>query len=133
MKMNFSLSLTGLDTGKRDTEEKSKFVLWKCMNKMEEIAKIMVPVDTGLLKRSINVYPMESGFRNYILADGVDYGIHIEYGTRIKYGKDKNHPSWIPYKKRIYLMRPRPFFRPALHQVQMYWLDVFKNEVFGAP
>jgi HK97 gp10 family phage protein len=111
MKINFSLSLTGLETGKRDTEEKAKFVLWKCMNKMEEIAKTIVPVDTGRLKNSIHLIPMHSGARNYLLADGVDYGFHLEYGT--------------------YKMSPQPFFRPALHQVNYYWLDIFRKEVFG--
>ena len=95
--MNFTLDLTGLDQSKREDEEKAKLVLWKCMNKMEEIAKIKVPVDTGRLKNSIFLSPMQRGSRNYLLADGVDYGIHLEYGT--------------------YKMLPQPFFRVALFQV----------------
>ncbi|NOR84996.1 hypothetical protein GQ473_02670 [archaeon] len=111
MKMNFNLSLSGLGNEKRDTEEKAKLVLWKCMNKMDEIATRTVAVDTGRLKNSIHLTPMQKGAREYILSDGVDYGIHLEYGT--------------------YKLSPQPFFRPALHQVQKYWLPLFQKEVYG--
>ncbi|NOR84696.1 hypothetical protein GQ473_01120, partial [archaeon] len=54
---------------------------------------------------------MQKGAREYILSDGVDYGIHLEYGT--------------------YKLSPQPFFRPALHQVHIYWLPLFQKEVYG--
>lgn len=111
MKMNFSLEITGLSEMERDAKDKAKIVLWRCMNKMEELAKHFVPVDTGRLKNSIRLEPMHSGESEYVLADGVTYGIHQEYGT-VK-------------------MRAQPFFRPAMHEVQYYWIPVFTKQVFA--
>ena len=67
--------------------EHSKKVLWLSMNKMQGLAKGYAPFDTGKLSSSIHLIPMSSGAISYTLVDGVDYGIHMEYGTK---------PHWIP-------------------------------------
>lgn len=116
-------------------------VLWRAMNKLEELAKRFVAVDEGTLKTAINLFPAYPGALSYVLSDGVDYGVHLEYGTR---------PHWVPieplkeWSKRVLGdedaafavraaiakrgTRAQPFFRPALAQVQNYWLQVFWDE-----
>jgi len=51
--INFNIELKGLDKGKRDTIDKSKRVLMKCMFKMEELAIDYAPFDTGYLRNNI--------------------------------------------------------------------------------
>jgi len=69
---------------KQETIEKVKTVLFDCMVKMYELANLYVPVDTGRLKISIKLFPSIPGAKSYVLADGVDYGIDVEYGCFFK-------------------------------------------------
>jgi len=75
MNLTFHLEITGLSEMERQALDRSKTVLWRCMNKMNELAKHFVPVDTGRLKNSIRLEPMHSGEKEYVLADGVTYNV----------------------------------------------------------
>ena len=144
MRMKFDVQIPRLENAKQNTKEGAKEVLWRCMVKMEELAKMRAPVDTGTLKARIHLEPMQRGASEYIMSDGVDYGIHLEYGTK---------PHWVPIspllgwagrvlkdKGAAYAVRDKiskfgtpaqPFFIPALHEVQFKWLPIFKKQVFG--
>ena len=139
MRMNFNVQ-TKLN--KEKLLEKAEQVLWLSMNKMQGLAKNYAPFDTGKLSTSIHLIPMSSGSRAYILTDGVDYGIHMEYGTR---------PHWMPadalkgWSRRVlgnenlaYAVQKKiaregveahPFFRPALDQVRNYWAPYYWKQV----
>ena len=125
-------------------EERTKRVLWKSVNKVVELAKGYAPVDTGLLRNSITFYPIWPGSAEYLITDGVDYGIHVEYGT------SPHSPPIGPLKlwsrrvlgdeKAAYAVRAgiakygtpaQPFFRPSLAQVKAYWIKAFFGQVFG--
>ena len=144
MKMAFDVQTPNLENAKESTKEKAKEVLWRCMVKMEELAKMRAPVDTGLLKARIHLEPMQSGASEYILSDGVDYGIHVEYGTKPHYVpiapllgwagrvlKDKGAAYAVRAKISQFGIPAQPFFIPALHEVQFTWLPIFKKQVFG--
>ena len=142
--MSFDIQLRGLQLGSNEMKEKAKKVLWKSMVKMEELAKMRAPVDTGMLKARIHLNPMQIGSDEYVLSDGVDYGIHVEYGTRPHYvpipplagwaGRvlgDKNAAFAVRAKIAKYGTPAQPFFRPAIHEVRFKWLPIFKKQVFG--
>jgi len=135
---------------KKRTLTGMKKVLWKAMTKMEEIAKDKAPVDTGMLKNRIHLMPMQYGAEEYALSDGVSYGADLEYGNRPHNVEMKPLIDWVRRKgiatteggqiafakyvqKKIRTkgVNAQPFFRPALHEVQIVWLPVFKEEVFG--
>jgi len=86
----------------------AKKVLWKTMNKVEELAKVYVPVDTGRLKTSLHLVPRRPGQVEYIVTDAVEYGVFQEYGTM--------------------KMDAQPFLRPAGDVVQVHWLPIFWEE-----
>ena len=67
--------------------------LAKIMFTIEAEAVRKCPVDTGRLRASIHLDKVSD--YEWVLADGVEYGIHQEYGT-------------------IYIAA-QPFFRPALN------------------
>lgn len=143
MNINFNVQ-TKLN--KKEMLDKSKEVLWKSMNKMMELAVKDAPVDTGRLKNSIHLIPMSSGSNHYILTDGVDYGIHMEFGTK---------PHWVPvsalkgWSRRVlknegaayavqnniskYGVEASPFFRPALIQVREYWAPLYWKQIMAQP
>ena len=85
--------------------ERAKNVLWKAMNKIEELAKVYVPVDTGRLKNSLHLDPTNPGQVEYICTDATEYGVFQEYGTM--------------------KMDAQPFLRPAGDIVQVHWLPIF--------
>ena len=87
MKIQFNVSSK---INKEETIEKTKLVLFDSMMKMHELATNNVPVDTGLLKITIKLFPSVSGAKKYVLADGVTYGIHVEFGTDPHIIKVKN-------------------------------------------
>lgn len=91
--------------------EKLKKVLFDSMIKMHELAVLYCPVDTSRLVNSINIFPQYFGAIKYTISDGVDYGIHQEFGT--------------------FKMDAQPFFRPALTQVKQIWIKRFMNKEFG--
>ena len=94
----------------KETMDKFKEVLFKSVVKMHELAVINCPVDTGRLRNSIFFSPSSSGYENYIVSDGVVYGVFVEYGT----GK----------------MSMQPFMRPAFDQVKNIWVKRYMMEVF---
>jgi len=90
MNMSFNLEMEGLQIAENHTIEQAKKVLWLSMHKMEQLAKRFAPVDTGLLRRSINLHPIQEGATEYVLADGVKYGEYVEYGTSPHLIRPKN-------------------------------------------
>jgi len=121
--------------------EKAKMVLFDCFVKMQELAVMNAPVDVGTLKNSIKIFPSTPGYKTYVLADGVDYGIHVEFGTRPHYVSAKHLKGWArrvlgdegaayPVAKKIALLgvEAQPFFRPALDQVKNIWIKRFWNQ-----
>jgi len=102
MQIKFDVT-TELD--KKKLFEIAKTVLWKTMNKVDELAKVYVPVDTGRLKNSIHLTPLQRGQTTYTVSDGVTYGIHQEYGTM--------------------KMGAQPFLRPAGDVVQVHWVPIY--------
>ena len=131
MNISFDVNLKGISQVKDATIEESKKVLFKSMKKMEELAKRRCPVDTGVLRRSINLMPRNRGSKVYTLSDGVEYGAYVEYGTRnmIKaHGvHDPRNPvtDWEAKRKRNASGQSMPFFRPALLEVKEKWLPEF--------
>ncbi|SDB96411.1 HK97-gp10 family putative phage morphogenesis protein [Shouchella lonarensis] len=65
-----------------------------------------VPVDTGELKRSTNLYPKDRGFTAHLSA-GAHYAPYVEYGTRYQRGK--------------------PFIRPAFHEQKGRFISDMKR------
>ena len=57
MRMGFDIKLNGMDIAKNRTIAQQKKVLWLSMHKMKQLAKQYAPVNTGLLRRSINLHP----------------------------------------------------------------------------
>jgi len=149
MEMRMSVQ-TPRNLNKKFASEGMKKVLWKAMTKMEELAKMRAPVDTGMLKARIHLNPLQFGANEYTLSDGVSYGKDLEYGNRphnvpleplIDWVKrkgiatDEGHQiafaKYVQEKIRTEGVNPHPFFRPALHEVQFKWLPIFKKQVFG--
>ena len=128
MELKFNLNF---NINKKEVEEQMKRVLFEAMLKMQELAIMKCPVDTGRLRSSIKLFPMTPGATSYLLADGVDYGINVEYGTSPHYVGVKNLEGWAqrvlgdkglayPVAKKIALhgVDASPFFRPSLKQVK---------------
>ena len=144
MRMSFDIQMTGLKIQENKVNDKAKKVLWLSMHKMEELAKRFAPVDTGLLRRSINLHPISEGSKEYTLADGVFHGEYLEYGTSPH--QVPIHPLKV-WAKRVlgdeslaYAVRNKiavkgtaahPFFRPSLLEVQTVWLKVYWKQVIG--
>ena len=127
---------------KKLTEEQLKLVLFKSMVKMMELANINCPVDTGRLRNSIVLDPAEPGYSNYILSDGVDYGISVEFGTHPhlvsaenlkgwarRVLKDKNLAYPVAAKIAKFGTEAQPFMRPALDQVKNIWIKRYAEQV----
>jgi len=128
---------------KMETEEKVKIVLFDCMMKMQELAVINCPVDVGTLKNSIKLFPSTPGYKSYILADGVYYGVDVEFGTSPHYVSAEHLKGWAkrvlgdekasyPVAKKIAKLgtEAQPFIRPALFQVREIWLKRFWQREF---
>ncbi len=132
--MNIKFSVSS-KINKEETIEKTKLVLFHSMVKMHELATSNAPVNMGTLRASIKIFPSQPGARSYVLADGVDYGIHVEYGTSPHYVSAKHLLRWAKLKlgdenaayavaKKIAQKgtEAQPFFRPALDQVKNVWV-----------
>ncbi len=143
--MKFQMNLPKMEGVKKQANDQAKEVLWRAMVKMESIAKDKAPVDTGNLKARIHIDPKEPGATEYILSDGVDYGIHVEYGTKPHYVPITPLMGWagrvLGDKKAAYAVRAKiskegtpaqPFFRPAQHEVHYKWLPLIKKNVLGS-
>jgi len=129
---------------KKETEEKTKQVLFDCMVKMHELAVINCPVDTSLLVNSIKIFPSVPGAKSYILADGVTYGIDVEFGTDPHVVKaaelkgwarrvlgDEGAASEVAKKIAKKGTEASPFFRPSLDQVKQIWVKRFWQREFS--
>ena len=134
--MNIKFNLK-TDLNKERTLEKTKSVLFRCMLKMQELATINCPVDTGRLSWGIKIFPTSIGFSKYLLYDNVEYAEAIEFGTdphviNIKnkkvlankkkgqiFGKQVQHPG----------TEAQPFMRPALDQVKRIWVPRYFDQV----
>jgi hypothetical protein len=68
-------------------------------------------VDTGALRSSIHV--QNRGQMARAIADGVEYGVHLEYGTENKDGEEK--------------MLARPFMAPAAQWLESRIDAIFKG------
>ena len=141
--MNIKFNLK-VKLNKEDIIEKAKLVLFHSMVKMHELATNNAPVDTGHLRASIKIFPSSPGAKSYVLADGVDYGIHLEFGTSPHYVSPKNLQAWakrvlgnknaafaVARKIAIRGVEAKPFFRPALFQVKEIWIPRYFNQVFS--
>lgn len=146
MRMGFDVQVHGLQNIENATQEQAKKVLWLSMHKMEELAKKYAPVDTGRLRSSINLSPRRKGAKTYTLADGVVYGVFLEYGTT------PHFPPITPLKKwsRRVLgdeslafavahsiskkgTPAHPFFRPALLEVKTVHLPRYWKQIMSQP
>lgn len=145
MKMSFDMQMPDFTKAQAETEEGMKQVLFRSMIKMEEIAKFKAPVDTGNLRNRIHLNPTQPGAEEYILSDGVEYGVYVEYGTKPHHvpltplqGWAKrnlgNEGAAFAVSKKISIRGTpaQPFFRPAMHEVQVKWIHLIKKQVFGS-
>lgn len=131
---------------KRDlTIDKLKLALFLSMIKLQELAVIGCPVDTGRLRNSININPATPGFLTYTVSDGTDYGVNVEFGTKPHYTSVGNLEDWsrrvLGDKKLAYAVRnniakygtqAQPFFRPAMQQVKNIWIRRYVNQVLSS-
>lgn len=144
MRLSFGVELKGLETQKDNVKSLSREVLWKAMNKMMNIAIIKAPVDTGRLRSSIHLTPSRPDQSEYILSDGVDYGVHVEFGTRPHFPPTPPLTSWgrrvlgveqigyaIARKISLKGTLAQPFFRPALMEVRTIWLRNIASRVLS--
>lgn len=144
MRMSFNVQTPRLENAQKEVNEGAKEVLFRAMVKMEELAKTKAPVDTGNLKNRIHLTPIQRGATEYVLSDGVEYGVYVEYGTKPHYvpifplagwaGRvlgDKSAAFSVRAKIAKFGTPAQPFFRPALHEVQQKWLPMIQADVFG--
>ena len=110
MKVNLGIK-TFVD--KKKVTSKALNVLWRSSNKIVELAKIRCPVDTGRLRATIHINPTQPNSLKFTISDGVDYGVHQEYGTS--------------------KMAAQPFFRPSLDEVKVIWVPLFWKEELNKP
>ncbi len=145
MNMSFSLEMEGLQIAENHTTEQAKKVLWLSMNKMQQLAKRFAPVDTGLLRRSITLQPIQQGAIEYLLADGVKYGEDVEYGTTPHFIPVDNLKGWsrrvlgdetlayaVAKSIAVKGTTAHPFFRPSLLEVRTVWLEKYWAQVFAS-
>ena len=148
MKTDVELDTPNTDNMRKNVSAQMSEVLFRAMVKMEEIAKDKAPVNSGMLKNRINLQPLERGRSEYTLYDGVVYGADLEYGNRphnvplgplLEWVKRKGIKSdesaqyafakYVQEKIRTRGVNAQPFFRPALHEVQVKWLPMIKKQV----
>lgn len=79
----------------RDLERNADLIVRKTAMDIEARAKMLAPVDTGVLRSSIQAAAV--GPRHWRVTVGADYGVYVEMGTRYQ--------------------RPQPFLDPAVQQV----------------
>lgn len=136
--MNFNIKN---QISKKATVDQLKMVLFKSMVKMQELATINCPVDTGRLRTSINLKPSTFGYSKYLLIDGTDYGVDVEFGTSPHWTSAKNLQGWsrrvlndkgaafaIAAKIAKKGTEAQPFFRPALDQVKIVWVPRYYEQ-----
>lgn len=141
MRLKFSIKS---EVNSKEAVEHLKMVLFKSMVKMHELATINCPVDTGRLRTSIILKPTSPGYDQYMLSDGVDYGIHVEYGTSPHYMSPANLKGWsrrvlgkesmafaVAAKIAKKGTEAQPWMRPALDQVKQIWVKRYFEREFS--
>ena len=136
MNFTFDIELTGLQEEKNRIIENQKRVLWLAMHKMHELMLNKVPVDTGRLTHSLTLNPKTQGYSNYTIADGVKYGVDIEYGTSPHHVDIDDLKGWsgrklgdaslagaVQQKISERGTPARPFFRNSIAEVRSIWLQ----------
>ena len=129
MNLEFNLDLKGLDIIENRIDIDFKRLLYNCMKKMQELTIRRCPVDTGQMRRSIKLVPYVYGSREYVLNVGVNYAVHVEYGTmrmiQAHGVHDPEHPitDWAALRKRGGSGQTMPFLRPAFLEVKRVWLE----------
>lgn len=134
MKINFSIQSK---VDKKLTIDQLKKVLFKSMIKMQELATITAPFDTGLLASRINLIPQTEGYENYILGAATEYAEAVEFGTDPHIIKIKNKKVLANKKKGLIFGKSvkhpgteaQPFMRPSLDQVRNIWVARYFEQV----
>jgi len=134
--MNINFNITA-KVDKNLAIDQLKKVLFRSMIKMQELAVINCPVDTGLLSWNIKIAPTTIGYNKYLLYNNVEYAEAIEYGVDPHVIKVKNKKVLANEKKGLIfgksVMHPgqeaQPFMRPALDQVKQIWVPRYFNQV----
>lgn len=86
-------------------EPLADLIVAKAAHDIEREAKLRAPVDTGTLRNSIQTVRL--GPASYAVVVGVDYGVHVEWGT-VK-------------------MAAQPYLRPALTIVTPGFLTAMRS------
>ena len=129
--------------------DKYKKVLMKSMFKMEELAQNKAPFDRGFLRANITLFPQILAGK-YVLISKAPYSADLEYGNTPKKVLFEDIEEWVRRKgirtteDNIYVftkyvvekirregVNQNPFMRPALHEVETFWLPQYFNEEFG--
>jgi len=109
--MKVEVSVKNIMKSEHEIITRAGNALAELMYMMEAEAVRKCPVDTGRLRGSIHVTRRNRLGYEYILADGVDYGIHQEYGT--------------------INMQAQPFFRPALTLAKIRAKSIINKHLRG--
>ncbi len=146
MKISFSVDTPDMNLAKKEIIKRQKEVLYRSMIKMQEIAIKLAPVDIGDLRAGIKLFPELPGSTDYVLADGVEYGIDLEFGTTPHYVPIEPLKEWAKRKtgdedfgyyvqKKIAEkgINAQPFFRPAFMQVTKIYYPNIAKSVFSRP
>ena len=95
---------------------------------IESDAKLLCPVDTGTLRRSIQAStPMVMGTRvTAHVGTDVTYAPHIEFGRGTVRPVNAKALSWVGKNGRVFAQssrptRPQPFMGPALERARARW------------
>ena len=139
--IDFTVKLDGFE-GKK-VVNKGKRVLMKSMFKMEELALDNAPFDRGYLKGKISVFPQILA-DEYTLTSRAPYSAVMEYGSRPFYAPIEPLKGWAGRKlgdpDAAYAVRAsiakkgikaQPFMRPALYQVESFWMPFYTKQEFG--
>jgi hypothetical protein len=130
-----------------DTEEQlhnMQKALYAAMVKMKELAIRKAPTDMGLLRNSISIIPNTTNSNEYVLQDGVSYGVYMEFGTSPHWAPIQPLKEWAQRHSKdvgfAYALRQKiknegvdahPFFRPALEEVKKHWLPLYMSKYTG--
>lgn len=139
-KLNFTVG--GFRNGRKDVIERSKRVLMKSMFKMQELAIERAPTDQGELRNKIRVNPQLLAER-YELTSGAKHSAALELGSRPFWAPIQPLKDWsrrtlgdegaaYAVQKSIAKngIRAQPFMRPAYDEVNLLWIDYYKNQEF---
>lgn len=84
-------------------ERQADLVVRKTAMDLEAQAKMLAPVDTGMLRASIQAFAVAP--RHWAVVVGVEYGVYLEYGTR----HNAPQPFMMPAKDIVW-----PAFQAAM-------------------